>query len=259
MHNIYWIPILYCFEHWGELNNLNLNVAKTKLLLIGTRSKLSRHVNPEPIRLYDRPVPFVKSYNYLGVILDSEMTLRPFFNHVKKIVYSKIFMLTKIRSYLTEFAAIMIYKHTILPYFEYAGFLLTACTKEDRKDLQICQNDALRVCTHIKLLDHVRIDDLHDRCKITSLEQRRCIQLLLLMYRKSKDNSLSKVFNRNTRQSNRFTFKTDSFEVTLYKRSPYYIGAKMWNDLPAEYLDLPDIYCFKARLKKDNRRYQDML
>ena len=100
---------LDCFERWGELNNLNLNVSKSKLLLIGSRSKLLKQVNPEPLKLYDKDVPFVKSYNYLGVILDSEMTSRPFFSHVKKIAYGKMFTLTKIRSYLTESASIMIY------------------------------------------------------------------------------------------------------------------------------------------------------
>ena len=73
-----------CFEHWGELNNLHLNVKKTKLLLGGTKSKLSRLENVEPIQLYDRDVLFVRQYNYLGVILDAEMTIRPFLNHVKK-------------------------------------------------------------------------------------------------------------------------------------------------------------------------------
>ena len=145
-----------------------------------------------------------------------------------------------------------------MPYLEYAGFLLIACTKEDRKDLQICQNDAQRTCTGIRLTDRARIDFLHERCKIVSLEQRRRIQLLIMMYRKSKDNTLRKVFIRNTRESTRFTFKTDSFEGALYKRSPYFIGAKMWMDLPIEYLDLPDIYSFRARLKNDNRKYVDL-
>ena len=70
---------LECFEHWGELNNLHLNMSKTKLLIAGTRSKISRLGVIDTLRLYDRDVTIVKSYNYLGVILDSEMTLRPFF------------------------------------------------------------------------------------------------------------------------------------------------------------------------------------
>ena len=50
--------------------------------------------------------------------------------------------------------------------------------------LQKCQNNALRFCTKTNLADHVRIDDLHSRCKIVSLDQRRGVQLLLLMYKR---------------------------------------------------------------------------
>ena len=88
------------------------------------------------------------------------MTLCPFFNHVKKNVYVKIFALSKLRKCLTEYASVMIYKHMILPYLEYAGFMLCACSLDDRRELQICQNDALRICLRIKLNDRVRIEDI---------------------------------------------------------------------------------------------------
>ena len=101
------------------------------------------------------------------------MNLSPFINYIKKIVSHKNFTLGKIRKCLTEHASIMIYKLTILPYIEYAGFLVIACSIDDCWDLQICQNDALRICTKQRLTDHVRIEDLHNRCKLVSLEQRR--------------------------------------------------------------------------------------
>ena len=66
---------LDCFEHWGELNNLHLNVKKTKIMILSTHSRLNRLGILEPIILYDRPIDFVTQYNYLGVILDAEMTL----------------------------------------------------------------------------------------------------------------------------------------------------------------------------------------
>ena len=90
---------------------------------------------------------------------------------------------------------------------------------------------------------------LHDRCKIALLEQRRRVQLLLLMYKKSKDVFLHKVFPRNTRRSNKIVFKTDSYEGTLYKRSPYFVGTKLWNELKMETITLPDIYSFKTSIK----------
>ena len=140
---------LDCFEHWGELNNLHLNVSKTKLMVAGTHSKLLKLGNMEPLKLYGRDIPIDAQYNYLGVILDAEITIRPFINHVKKNVYVKIFALSKLRNCLTEYASVMIYKHMILPYLEYAGFMLSACSLDERRELQICQNDALRICLRI--------------------------------------------------------------------------------------------------------------
>ena len=253
---------LECFEHWGELNNLHLNVSKTKLLIVGSRSKLARLLNVCPLILYDRDVVLVKQYNYLGVILDSEMSLRPFINYVKKNVYVKIFAFSKLRSCLTEFAAIMLYKHTIMPFLEYAGFLLIACNIDDRRDLQKCQNDALRICGRVSLKDHVRISDLHAKFKIVSLEQRRRVQLLLLIYKKSKDASMHKVFPRDTRISRRIVFRTDHYEGSLYKRlykRPYFVGSKLWDALPQDIIDLPDIFSFKTRIKRLYGHYVDLL
>ena len=162
---------LECFEHWAELNNLHLNMSKTKLLVAGTISKLSRLGRIDSLSLYDTDVTVVKSYNYLGLLLDSEMTLRPFYNHVKKNVYVKKLAFTKLRKCLTEHASIMLYKHTILPYLEYAGFMLIACNIDDRRALQKCQNDALRICARVSLKDRISIPDLHSKYEIISLEQ----------------------------------------------------------------------------------------
>ena len=92
-----------------------------------------------------------------------------------------------------------------------------------------------------------------------SLEQRRRSQLLLLMYKKKCDVTMHKVFPRNTRFSRRIVFKTDSKEGALYKRSPYFVGAKLWDSLSLDTIDLPDIYTFKARLKRLNPVYVDLL
>ena len=146
---------------------------------------------------------------YLGVLLNSKMSLKPFYAHVKKTVYSKLFIFRKIRNYLTEYASIMLYKQMILPFMEYAGFMFVACNLEDRRELQKCQNDALRLCVRSKIPDRVKFSEMHAKCKIISLEQRRQIQLLLLMYKKSKDQSCHKVFPRNTRESVCIVFKMD--------------------------------------------------
>ena len=121
----------------------------------------------------------------------------------------------------------MLYKLTILPFLEYAGFMLVACNVDGCHALQKCQNDALRLCAQVRLRDQIRIEDLHKKFKIISLEQRRRIQLLLLMFKKRGDVTMHKVFARNTRVSRRTVFKTDGYQGSLYKRSPYFVGCNL--------------------------------
>ena len=55
------------------------------------------------------------------------MTLANYFSDTKKIVMNRLFNLRKLRSYITEKSAVAIYKQTILPVLDYAGFMLIVC------------------------------------------------------------------------------------------------------------------------------------
>ena len=126
------------------------------------------------------------------------------------------------------------------------------------RTVEICKN-VKRICIKVKLNDRVSIENLHTKCKIVSLKQRRRQQLLMLMYKKSTDYTMHKVFPRNTRESNRIVFKTDGNEGSLYKRSPYFVGAKLWDRLSPETIGLPNIFVFKTALRRMNQNYQDLL
>ena len=66
-----------------------------------------------------------------------------------------------------------------------------------------------------------------------------------------------KAFPRNTRGSRRTVVRTDNYEGGLYKHSPYFQGCKLWDIFALENIELPDIFTFKARLKRLNRVYVD--
>ena len=63
---------------------------------------------------------------------------------------------------MNEHASILVYKQTILPIFDYSGFLLISITNGIKHDLQIMQNDALRFCKCLNLRDMVSIPILHN-------------------------------------------------------------------------------------------------
>ena len=120
----------------------------------------------------------------------------------------------------------------ILPLFEYAGFLLISCYKTDREDLQIIQNNALRLCLGLRLNDRISLVEIHRRAHLISLEQRRCIQLMTLLYQHGeRNNTVFEVPVRQTRATNFRKYKTEIYHNSKYKNSPHYKGAKFWDTL----------------------------
>ena len=54
-------------------------------------------------------------------------------------------------------------------------------------------------------------------------------------------------------------FKTANFEGSSYKCSLYFVGAKLWDFMPEDDLGVPDVFAFKARLKRLNKVYVVLL
>ena len=75
-----------------------------------------------------------------------------------------------------------------------------ACNKDKKGDFQVLQNDALRFCNKNRINDRVSLEILHSKANLVSLEQRKCIQLLSLMFKASKNNDNRTIGVRATRQ-----------------------------------------------------------
>ena len=85
----------------------------------------------------------MRSFVYLGSTIDSELLLEPLLRNVGRQVDQKLFVLRKVRRYITESAAKPMQKQMILPMFDYNGFLLLSCTLDQKRELQRRQNDAI--------------------------------------------------------------------------------------------------------------------
>ena len=178
------------------------------------------------------------------------MSPKPLLSHVKKVTCAKIKTLHKIRRYLNKDTALAIYKQMVLPLFDYSGFLLLSCYKTDREDLQVIQNNALRLCLDIKLNDRISFVEIHRKANLVSLEQRRCVQLITLLYQHSELNeNVFEIPARNTRAVNRRKYRTEMYRNIKYKNSPYYKAAKFWDTLPRLVIDSETPMDLKRQLR----------
>ena len=245
-------------QSWCVRNRLKLNVAKSKTLLIGSDNKLKTVDINAYLNLDGTPLNFVDKYKYLGITLDKHMTLTALLSTVKKNVSSHLFKLRKLRSFISTKCAILIYKQTIMPLLDYPGFLLNSCNISDRKDLQVLQNDALRTCYNVRRRDRLSLCKLHAEAKLLSLEQRRNIQLLSLMYLHKKNHDVQRAVRRATRGARRYKFSVERYNTVKYKNSPFYKGCELWDTLPKPIIDSETLVEFKKLLRREFVSYVEM-
>ena len=161
----------------------------------------------------------------------------------------------KIRNNIDTLCAVTIYKQTILPLLDYAGFLLISGNVSDRSDLQPLQNDALRVCFNVKLRDRISILQVHRTAKLLSLEQRRQKQLLNFIFiYQLRHVGIRRVHGRNTRAANVYSFTKERYHNNKYKNSPFYKGVVLWDGLPVSARQCMTLVAFKKEL---NRVYSE--
>ena len=206
--------------------------------------------------IYNRNVDFVKKYTYLGVTLDCELNLECFYKDIVKKVNNKIYNLRKLRKYLNFGISVQIYKQTILPLFDYGGFLSLSMINESKNDLQVMQNDILRICNNSRIADKISIGKLHKKARLLSLSQRWEKQLLSLMYHCSKHENVRKIGERVIRYNQKFVFKTETRIGSKYENSPFYKGTVLWNKLAKDTQFLGNIFMFKIEIGKLYRVYR---
>ena len=241
---------------WGMKYNLLLNASKSKAMLLCNSLERQHIGSPAPFNAGNRKIIFVHSYCYLGCVINDELNMESEFKAVYRKAERKVYMLGKLRYFVDKVTALLIYKQAVLPYFDYGGFLLASCNQGQRKDLQTLQNNALRICLRYRLADRISERTLHIEGKLQSLEQRRNIQLLKLMYQQSKNIYNIKVPVRPTRATEKIVFNIPTRCTTKYLSSCYYLGTQLWNKLTENTQRMANIKGFEKCIMPMYKVYQ---
>lgn len=192
----------------------------------------------------------VKSYTYLGVILDQHLSYEAHIKNLCKKVNRRVFQLTKARPFLTINAAITTYRSMILSLMDYASFAYTGANKGLLTKLQRIQNRALKVCLN-RFGDRISNNDLHNQAGILPLERRWQELLLSFMYSLSQKGKFKdRERDRFTRSLERYNFIDRAHRTEFYKRNPIYRGAKLWDNLDKSHQKLESKASFKFHVKR---------
>ena len=130
---------------WLPANQLTLNVKKSKFLLIGSSSRLSK-VGSILISADDIPLDNVDAYMYLGIVINNRFSWTDHIDYIRGKISEKLSLLRRIKSYLPLNGRIMFFNSFILPLFDYGDIIW-----RDRgnaslmSELQVLQNKTARL------------------------------------------------------------------------------------------------------------------
>ena len=130
---------------WCSHNNLDLNTAKTKEIILDFR-KSKRTVLPT-LSIRGEEVERVESFKFLGVHISADLTWSVHTSHQVKKAHQRLYFLRKLKqAHLPRPLLVNFYRASIESILTYCCTVwFTSCTAEDRKDLRRVARGAERI------------------------------------------------------------------------------------------------------------------
>ena len=230
---------------WFKENKLTVNTSKTKYMVFGTKHRITNK-DPITIKLGDQVLQEADTYKYLGTTLDPTLSGNCQLSRINQQIGLKLNSFRKIRRSMSERTAIIIYKATILPIFDYNDIIYHLLTKQQQTKLQRLQNRALRMIFYGRSLS---VCEMHTRANIQTLDSRREAHLLALMYNRSFEPEYVDNTVRATRSADATMLQVPKAKLSKYTNAPVITGSIKWNDLPPGIRQAKSKFGFKILFK----------
>ena len=204
---------------WYQDNLLKVNCDKYQAMVLG---------NPKDERNTDLDISGEKveqsqPIKILGVTLDENLNFKDHLHSVCKKVAGMIGVLRRLKNLIPVNAKLLLYKSAIMPHLTYCRLVWHFCTASDNRKLERLQERALRLVYNTTAESY---DALLKRAKLTTLQNRRLQDILILMFKvknKSTTNEIANIFNINDENTNNkgYNLRNADFVLPRFKSVTY--------------------------------------
>ncbi|MES9882533.1 MAG: reverse transcriptase family protein [Sedimenticola sp.] len=230
---------------WCKSNGMLLNTDKTKVMLITTRQK--RTSMPEKdleLKYDDIDLHQISGDRILGIHIDQNLQWNTHFNNVCKKISSYLWLLSKIRSFLSIEHRTLFYKAYIQPHFGYCNVVwgessnvnISKFTKLQRRACKlILAEQYIDLNTSLQILNILNFDEcvFFQKAKtMYKITNHLTPQYLCDLFEMRPDNS--EQTNMTLRSSTNRNYIVPKPRNTIFKSSFSYSGAIIWNSIPLE-------------------------
>ena len=245
-------------DKWFSCNKLSVNTTKTKGMLFSSnryRDKDKTLTIDEPRENTGQAIEHVSVYKYLGLWLDPHLTFEHHMNSICRKVKSRTYILRQMRSYISENLALDLYQSLIAPHFLYADTIYDGGNKAAKHNLQVAQNNALRVVKNVD--QRYSATALHSQLNVDWLDisrQKRCCTETFKVLNNMTPTSMGKQF-RVHEQLRCLRSNSDLNFVPVTNRTIFADNNfgnrchKYWSTLTPEIHNIPTLNSFKTCMR----------
>ena len=236
---------LNLLHDWCRKNGMVLNTLKTKVMLITSRQKRNNlHESTLTLTDSDMDIRMTTSDKILGVYVDENLCWNDHYQHISKKVSSYLWLLSKIKSYLSLDHKLLYYNSYIKPQFDYCSIIWSNSSNFNVNKINKLQR---RACKLILSTDYKSLNESLEQLDILSFDQSVFLSKAKIMYKvynnlapgylielfqmregrlDSTLSSLRSVANRN--------YVLPQAKCNLFKGSLSFSGVVIWNSIPLE-------------------------
>ena len=251
----------HCAEdvrQWMSMKKLKMNNGKTEFLLIAPRS-VSRNL-PDDVPVLtvgDTDVAPMQMVRYIGILMDSHMTMEEHINHMCKTARLHLHRIGRIRHILTDAACAKLIHAFVSSRMDYGCALLAGLPQRQLTKLQRVQNSAARLLSRVGHREHITptLHRLHWLPVVQRIQFRIAVTVFKAIH------GLAPVYLQELLQSHsiaaNFVLRSDSSHFLhvprsfnqLSDRAFSVIGPKIWNFLDPRVREADSLSVFIKRLK----------
>ena len=229
---------------WCRNNGMILNLAKTKVLLVTTTQKRQRLQNENiDLKFNNESLNMISKDKILGVYVDNNLTWSEHIKHLSRKITSSIWLLSKIKKFLSQCHRVQFYKSYIQPHIDFCNIVWGSSSETNKLKIFKLQKRACRV-----ILDY-NVDDIHEAMKslkIMSVYDRLYLRKAKFMYKVANNKTPTYITENFTPRNNAINttillrsstagcFVPPKPRTEYFKHSLRYSGCLVWNSLPQE-------------------------
>lgn len=228
-------------DTWCKHNGMLINSCKTKVMLITTSQKRSKLNDGNLTLSYkDANLQMITYDKILGVYVDNNLTWSHHVNAITKKISSYIWLLSRIKEFLSIENRVRFYKAYIQPHLDFCNVIWGNTSQSNLLKLYRLQKRACRIILNYE------VDDIHagmNSLKMLSIYERIFLRKAKFMYKVFTHEAplyIRNLFEQTSinndfcilRSSSANNYVTPKPNKELFKQSMSYSGTLIWNILP---------------------------